>query len=154
MYQQWGVGIRVCFHLDIRHQKWRQRRLTCEDSKGKLHPTSSPKYELPGDYDPHNGARKHTFFWNTPKTGTLSHGTKFRKSLCFCFLTVRDQIMVFWPVMPCKCPDSCQPFGGNCSLNFNPQATNVIYIYMEHQFLMFLDHTQRRSTVGRTPLDE
>ena len=43
---------------------------------------------------------------------------------------------------------------------FNPQATNVIYIYiyiyiyMEHLFLMFLDHTQRRSTVGRTPLDE
>ena len=25
---------------------------------------------------------------------------------------------------------------------------------MEHQFLMFLDHTQRRTTVGRTPLDE
>ena len=29
-----------------------------------------------------------------------------------------------------------------------------IYIYMERIFLMFLDHTQRRSTVGRTPLDE
>ena len=29
-----------------------------------------------------------------------------------------------------------------------------IYIYMEHLFLMFLDHTQRRSTVGRTPPDE
>ena len=29
-----------------------------------------------------------------------------------------------------------------------------IYIYMEHLFLMFLDHTQRRSTDGRTPLDE
>ena len=29
-----------------------------------------------------------------------------------------------------------------------------IYIYMEHSFLMFLDHTQRRSSVGRTPLDE
>ena len=28
------------------------------------------------------------------------------------------------------------------------------YIYMEHTFLMFLDHTQRRSTVGWTPLDE
>ena len=25
---------------------------------------------------------------------------------------------------------------------------------MEHPFLMFLDHTQRRSIVGRTPLDE
>ena len=25
---------------------------------------------------------------------------------------------------------------------------------MEHPFLMFLDHTQQRSTVGRTPLDE
>ena len=31
---------------------------------------------------------------------------------------------------------------------------SYIYIYMEHAFLMFLDHTQRRSTVGRTPLDE
>jgi hypothetical protein len=30
----------------------------------------------------------------------------------------------------------------------------ILYIYMEHLFLMFLDHTQRRSTVGRTPLDE
>jgi len=30
----------------------------------------------------------------------------------------------------------------------------MIYIYMEHLFLMFLDHTQRRTTVGRTPLDE
>ena len=28
------------------------------------------------------------------------------------------------------------------------------YIYMEHLFLMFLYHTQRRTTVGRTPLDE
>jgi hypothetical protein len=28
------------------------------------------------------------------------------------------------------------------------------YINMEHLFMMFLDHTQRRSTVGRTPLDE
>jgi len=28
------------------------------------------------------------------------------------------------------------------------------YIYREHVFLMFLDHTQRPSTVGRTPLDE
>ena len=31
---------------------------------------------------------------------------------------------------------------------------SYIYIYMEHLFLMFLDHTQRHSTVGRTPLDE
>ena len=30
----------------------------------------------------------------------------------------------------------------------------MLFIYMEHLFLMFLDHTQRRSTVGRTPLDE
>ena len=29
-----------------------------------------------------------------------------------------------------------------------------IYIYMERTFLIFLDHTRRRSTVGRTPLDE
>jgi len=31
---------------------------------------------------------------------------------------------------------------------------SYMYIYMEHPFLMFLDHTQRHSTVGRTPLDE
>ena len=31
---------------------------------------------------------------------------------------------------------------------------SYIYIYMEHPFLLFLDHTQRRSTVGRIPLDE
>ena len=33
---------------------------------------------------------------------------------------------------------------------------SYIYIYIEREslFLMFLDHTQRRSTVGRTPLDE
>ena len=31
---------------------------------------------------------------------------------------------------------------------------SYIYIYMEQPFLIFLDHTQRRSTVGRTPLDE
>ena len=50
----------------------------------------------------------------------------------------------------------------------NPYATNVIYmyvcmyvyiyiyiyIYMEHLLLMFLDHAERRTTVGRTPLDE
>ena len=29
-----------------------------------------------------------------------------------------------------------------------------IYIYMERIFLMFLDHTQRRTRVGMTPLDE
>ena len=28
------------------------------------------------------------------------------------------------------------------------------YTHMERLFLMFLDHTQRRSTLGRTPLDE
>ena len=37
----------------------------------------------------------------------------------------------------------------------NPYATNIyIYIYMEHPFLMSLDHTQQHTTVGGTPLDE
>ena len=39
------------------------------------------------------------------------------------------------------------------SLTFR-RLMSYIYIYIEHPFLMFLDHTQRRSTVGRTPLDE
>ena len=43
------------------------------------------------------------------------------------------------------------------SMTHSPNLTFrrlMSYIYMEHPFLMFLDHTQRRSTVGRTPLDE
>ena len=40
---------------------------------------------------------------------------------------------------------------GTCCLNLRRLMS---YIYMEHPFLMFLDHTQRRSTIGRTPLDE
>jgi predicted neutral ceramidase superfamily lipid hydrolase len=31
---------------------------------------------------------------------------------------------------------------------------SYIYIYIVHLFLMFLDHVQQRSTVGRTSLDE
>ena len=55
------------------------------------------------------------------------------------------------------------PFSGTISsLRHVPDILTTIltlrrlmsYIYMEHPFLMFLDHTQRRSTVGRTPLDE
>ena len=37
------------------------------------------------------------------------------------------------------------------SLTFRLLMSNI---YMERLFLMFLDHTQRRTTVGRTPLDE
>ena len=48
--------------------------------------------------------------------------------------------------------------GGRClGLTTLPPLTLRLlmsYIYMERLFLMFLDHTQRRSTVGRTPLDE
>ena len=40
---------------------------------------------------------------------------------------------------------------GECRLTLRRLMS---YIYMEHPFLTFLDHTQRRSTVGRTPLDE
>jgi len=45
-------------------------------------------------------------------------------------------------------------------INFYPVVFTLrllmsyIYIYMELIFLMFLDHTQRNTTVGRTPLDE
>jgi len=68
----------------------------------------------------------------------------------------------------------CKPQVSNfmCGVIFNPLNADLtlrrlmsyiyifiyiyiyIYIYMDHPFLMILDHTQRRSTVGRTPLDE
>ena len=46
---------------------------------------------------------------------------------------------------------SCSSSGGQIVLTLRRLMS---YIYMEHPFLMFLDHTQRRSTVGRTPMDE
>jgi len=55
-----------------------------------------------------------------------------------------------------------QSTAANCTSNLYLHTANSLltlrrlksYIYMEQPFLMFLDHTQRRSTVGRTPLDE
>jgi len=50
-------------------------------------------------------------------------------------------------------PRGDQRYSSTLSLTLR-RLMSYIYIYMAHPFLMFLDHTQRRSTVGRTPLDE
>jgi len=44
--------------------------------------------------------------------------------------------------------------GRNLVGNYLTLRLLMSYIYMEHLFLMFLDHTQRRSTIDGTPLDE
>ena len=57
------------------------------------------------------------------------------------------------PVQGCTLP---LPFM-QCSLTLRLLMSYIyiyIYIYMERIFLKFLDHTQRRTTVGMTPLDE
>ena len=63
-------------------------------------------------------------------------------------------------------PFNLSPNSAECKTRYNEGSREIpfmlwltfrrlmSYIYMEHPFLMFLDHTQRRSTVGRTPLDE
>ena len=52
----------------------------------------------------------------------------------------------------------CHPQGFTSTMEYKRNILTLrrltSYIYMEHPFLMFLDHTRRRSTVGRTPLDE
>ena len=69
------------------------------------------------------------------------------------------------PDRPARSESLCQPKLRRWITTFSIQLTRNLYsfltlrrlmsyIYMEHPFLMFLDHTQRRSTVGRTPLDE
>jgi hypothetical protein len=51
-------------------------------------------------------------------------------------------------------------YGGEVCLSYVQPIYIYIYIYifalrvMASSFLMFLDQTQRRTTVGRTPLDE
>ena len=59
-------------------------------------------------------------------------------------------ICIIWYVIPTRCTSHRVFY-----LTLRRLMSYIyIYIYMEHPFLMFLDHTQRRSTVGRTPLDE
>ena len=55
------------------------------------------------------------------------------------------QVPTFWRNLLLPCEEWA------CTLTLRRLMS---YIYMEHPFLMFLDHTQRRSTVGRTTLDE
>ena len=68
--------------------------------------------------------------------------------------------MLHTPKFPVYITDSnpeLSAYGAEVTLNLRRLMSYIyiyIYIYMEHPFLMFLDHTQRRSTVGRTPLDE
>jgi len=72
-------------------------------------------------------------------------------------------ILTFNPLNPELNPICCllALLGANHFLHFSRIKVKSLtlrllmsYIYMEHLFLMFLDHTQRLSTVGRTPLDE
>ena len=65
----------------------------------------------------------------------------------------KDKRFLFLEVMRTALGQTQQPIRSVLTLRLL-MSYIYIYIYMEHLFLMFLDHTQRRSTVGRTPLDE
>jgi len=77
----------------------------------------------------------------------------------FSFLIMFEKLLratndFFMSVRPAVCLHGTTRFPlEEFSLNLTHRRL-MSYIYMEHLFLMFLDHTQRRSTVGRTPLDE
>ena len=74
--------------------------------------------------------------------------------------TLSKLIVLFYVLFVCKCVlYYCHRVTTQLQLTLRRLMSYIyiyiyIYIYMEHPFLMFLDHTQRRSTVGRTPLDE
>jgi len=84
----------------------------------------------------------------------------FPSSTSFSYIVFRGFILELMMYLTLKSP-SC-----NTTVDITRTETSTVfcnsltlwrlmsYIYMEHPFLMFLDHTQRRSTVGRTPLDE
>ena len=63
-----------------------------------------------------------------------------------------------WWILNKICPCETSIFLGHVSRHYlQPPFTLRLlmsYIYMERLFLMFLDHTRRRTTVGRIPLDE
>ena len=62
------------------------------------------------------------------------------------------QVWGFW-VLDCYCIE-CMCIFPKFLLSSLTLRLLMSCIYMEHLFLMFLDHTRRRTTVGRTPLDE
>jgi len=80
-------------------------------------------------------------------------GWSYYRNIWYCLLNFKILMCLFHEVSlnPKGC--SAEPRLGNSTLTLR-LLMSYIYIYMEHLFLMFLDHTQRRSTVGRTPLDE
>ena len=63
---------------------------------------------------------------------------KFHIVLCLCLISYNGTCVIL-------------PLKAYCLLTLRRLMS---YIHMEHPFWMFLDHTQRRSTVGRTSLDE
>ena len=87
------------------------------------------------------------------KLELISHCNSFEPSLG-AFTKLRNSTISFvitlsvCPHVTARLP--LDGFSWNLTLRL---LMSYIYIYMEHLFLMFLDHTQRRSTVSRTPLD-
>ena len=72
-----------------------------------------------------------------------------RQHMCLYFIYTDE-----WKFMFIELSKGFAPLG-----TFQPHTILTLrllmsYTYMEHLFLMFLDHTQRRITVGRTPLNE
>ena len=87
--------------------------------------------------------------------------SRCRNFVGYCLAIGSFDVTNNYHLFPCKHSvpnfDITIPFSPNLTLRRLMSYIYIyiyIYIYMEHPFLMFLDHTQRRSTVGRTPLDE
>jgi len=75
---------------------------------------------------------------NTPIFGYL------QQNRCFLLTGNENPVSQTWTIYFCFCISEYGFFLWRCD------STRVI----TSSFLMFLDHTQRRTTVGRTPLDE
>ena len=84
--------------------------------------------------------------------------TRVENTLLFEYINSKRSIFHCFTLISTYCTSlrSCTHtrLPGSTSILTLRRLMSYIYIYMEHPFLMFLDHTQRRSTVGRTPLDE
>ena len=95
------------------------------------------------------------FLW----TKNWIHNTNTGARICFQtivlygYFTCSYEAPVFYYLITCAIRRWCISRQINFGLLLNLRLL-MSYIYMEHLFLMFLDHTQRRGTIGRTPLDE
>ena len=110
-----------------------------------------------GPYWPSSGCLKRTGLWSYYTHCTHTRGVEISTYGFFLFTKVKLYVEVCWHTAPQE--KKCHKL--DTTSKQNASLTDFFFLWrcgpkcaMASSFLRFLDHTHRRITVGRTPLDE